>query len=133
MSREESGEAILAELRRGPRTTAELMEATGLSRNAVSCAIRRANAAGGLILNMRRPGGHGCGLYQLILDRNEPQLRRCRFPGCPTVLSRSNETPYCRRHLSDIAYLMVLLEVDALITSIMEEAQPSQLELLPRG
>lgn len=124
------GEVVLVELRRGPRTTPELMAATGLTRNAVGCAIRRAIADGNAIANSREPGGRHDGLYELVHDRTHPTTRRCAVLGCRTTLSASNATSYCRHHLPQAARTIAELELDLLIDTILDT---QQLELLLDG
>lgn len=115
--------AILSELRRGVRTTSELMEATGLSKAAVEASIRRERNSGHEIVNVRRPGGHGVGLYWLTYDRDDPGVRRCAAPDCGTVLSDSNRTRWCRRHLPAVAAVLYL-------EAMLDEVEHEQLELV---
>lgn len=120
--------AVISELGRGLRTTDELMAVTGLSRNAVSCALRNANAAGYRVFNHRRPGGHG--LYELQVDPERPELRRCAIPGCERPLSRSNATRYCRLHLPDVAYLLYLVRLSSILDELLgETSEEKQLQL----
>ena len=116
---------VLAELRRGPRTTSQLMAATGLSKNAVQCSVRRANRHGHDVANARVCGGHHEALYTLVFDRDNPGVRRCAAPGCGTVLSHSNGTRWCRRHLPGVA---LMLYVEQLLDGIGEVDE--QLELV---
>jgi hypothetical protein len=101
--------AVLEQLRRGPRTTGELALVTGLSRNAVECAIRAAGSAGHDIRNARGAGDRRGALYVLVLDAEHPGERRCHICGC--ILSDSNLTPFCRHHLP-LAALIALLEAE---------------------
>lgn len=115
-----STSAVLAELRRGPATTGQLCEATGLSRNAVGCAVRRARRSGERIVNVRGHGDRRGALYALL-----PNPRPvCAHEGCGTRLSASNATPYCRRHASAGA-------VDTLIAWLEQDIRDgAQIELL---
>lgn len=117
---------ILAELRRGPRTTSQLMAATGLSKNAVECSIRRADRHGHEIVNTRVRGGQHEALYWLTYDRDNPGVRRCAAPGCGTVLSHSNGTRWCRRHLPAVAAVLYL-------EAMLDEVEHEQLELAGVG
>ena len=94
--------AILAELAKGPRSTGQLAYAAGISRDGVNSAIRRLNQRGYVVANVRGPSGHLDGLYWLVPAR-EDTPRTCRMDGCETLLSRSNQTPYCRLHLPGAA------------------------------
>jgi len=120
--------AVIAELRRGPRTTGELVEATGMSRNAVACAIRRANEVGYVIVH-GRPGDRRGGVYRILLDACDPGDRYCAVPWCGRLLSDTNLTPYCRYHLPLEAF-RAQLELD-LATS--EPVNVDQLALLKVG
>ena len=126
--RGESCDLVLGELRRGPRTTAELAAATSLSLNAVSCAIRRARTAGCRITNVRVPGGHHCGLYVLDHDPAAPRRRPCAWTGCETLLSASNATIYCRQHLADVAYFAYLERLNEVLDELLG-GEAAQLEL----
>jgi len=109
-----SAEAVLDYLRTHDVTTsAEIAEATGLSRNAVELTVRRLNGAGYSIVNLHRQGGHTAALWQLQFDLDRAALRRvCAVDGCPTVLSRSNSTRYCRRHLYEQAWDELSRQID---------------------
>lgn len=124
-----SAERILDELHRGVRTTAELMDATGMTRNAVSCAIRRAQRDGCRIVNVRGVGGHRGGLYHLAHDPRRPRPRRCLMPGCETMLSASNATLYCREHLADVAYYVYLERLNEVLDELLG-AEQEQLEMV---
>lgn len=116
--------AVIAELRRGPRTTSQLTEATGLTKNAVQIAVRKANDRGYSIVNVRRRGGQHEGLYWLEHDHDRPGVRHCSAPGCGTVLSPSNGTKWCRSHLPGVA---LMLYVEQLLAEAMEEVPDDQL------
>lgn len=122
--------AVLEELRRGVRSTSELAEATGLTRNAVACAIRHAREHGYRIVNLRHTGGHHDGLYQLAHDPENPQPRVCAAPGCRTHLSASNPTPYCRPHLAQAAYLVYLERLSETLDELLGVSEHEQLAML---
>lgn len=109
--------AILAELRKGPRTTAEIMAITGGSRNAVLCSVRRLCQLGHDVRNVRAPGGRKHALFMLVADADAP--RTCSFDGCATRLSPSNKTAYCRVHQADVAYLIFLEALNAALDDIL--------------
>ena len=121
--------AVIAELRRGPRTTSQIREATGLSRNAVQLSIQGANERGHRVVNVRGRGGHRDGLYLLLHDGESAARRRCAFAGCPTLLSRSNLTDYCRSHLPLVAYYVQLQWLAAALDEITGEVDDEQLAL----
>ena len=123
-----SAERILDELHRGVRTTGELMSATGLTRNAISCAIRRAQREGCRIVNLRKAGDVRGGLYHLTHDPRRPRPRRCLWPGCKTLLSASNATLYCREHLADVAYFVYLERLNEVLDELLG-SEAAQLEL----
>lgn len=89
--------AILAELRRGPRTTGQLAMATGSTRAAVESAIRRLKRSQHRIVNVRGRGSPHGALYVLL------ESRTCAEPGCVTRLSASNRSGFCGAHLSAAA------------------------------
>lgn len=98
-----TADVILNELRRGERTTTELMEAAGVSRNACLCAIAGLNDGGHTILNVTLTGGHRDGRWRLTRDAERPAVRVCAVRGCGTFLSRYNASDYCLRHLHELA------------------------------
>lgn len=123
------GQEVVAHLRRGPQTTAQLMAQTGKSRNAVALAIHRANEAGNTVVNEYRVGGHGNGRYKLCFDVERPGRRVCVAPGCRTVLSASNGTVYCRRHLAEVAYLEYLRMLEEALDELLAPDE-NQLQLV---
>ena len=120
---------ILAELSRGVRTTSELAEASGLSRDAVNSTIRRLNEGPHEITNVRRVGGHSDGLYVLTYDPATSGPRVCHAPQCTTRLSRSNQTPYCRLHLAEVAVIVFLESICEYLDEQMGVSEHEQLEL----
>ena len=122
--------AVLEQLRRGVRSTSELAEAAGLSRNAVACAIRHAREHGYRIVNLRRPGGHRDGLYYLAHDPSHPRPRFCVAPGCRTQLSVSNPTPFCRPHLAQAAYLVYLERLSETLDELQGVSENELLDIL---
>lgn len=123
---------ILELLAAGPRTMRELAEACGYEAGDpagsryVRVAITRHNRRAprqDRIVNARKAGSHGGAIYML-------GARRCQHPGCITVLSDSNRTLYCRRHLVLHVSAIDLL-IDALTWDVGDEAEaPGQLSLL---
>ena len=97
---------VIEALRTGPATIPQLMMRTHLSADAVEARIRRANKRGHRIVNARRPGARG--IYWLQHDHDGSQERRCAAEGCETVLSESNGTAWCRRHLPGVALLIYI-------------------------
>ena len=112
---------LVAELRRGPATSAALAAEYGITRNAVSCAVDRANAEGYQIVNVR--GGSRIALYALMAEADAPRF--CAAPGCRTRLSHSNRTRWCRRHLPGVA---LALAVEAMLAEA-EEVGDEQLAI----
>lgn len=112
---------LVADLRHGPATSAALAEEYGVTRNAVSCAVARANADGYQVVNLR--GGRRIALYALMAEPGAPRF--CAAPGCSTRLSRSNRTRWCRRHLPGVA---LALAVEAMLAEA-EEVADEQLAL----
>lgn len=96
-----AAEALLEELRGAPyRSVLELVDATGLSPNAIECRVRRANRSGFHIVNLEGgPSGHRPAVYAL---KHEPGY--CHVSGCRIRLSPSNHTGYCRAHLPTVAF-----------------------------
>jgi DNA-binding Xre family transcriptional regulator len=117
----EVGHAVLAELRRRACTTADLMAATGMSRNAVGCTIRRARAAGYGIGNLCTTGSRNGALYRLVHDPLNPRGRRCVWLDCETLLSNSNPTAYCRIHQADLAYMATLERLCEVLDELIGE------------
>ena len=116
---------VLDAMRRrgGVATTAQIMADTGLSRRAVEASVRRANSSHHVVVNTRRRGL--LARYWLQHDHDHPGERRCAVEGCRTLLSASNETHWCRRHLPAVA-LLVLIE-STLDAEGGEENAPLQL------
>jgi len=124
-----TGQAILEALREGPKTTEQLMEAAGVSRNAVLCALYQLHGAGHRIGNATPRGGHSGGLYRLEYDREVPTQRSCIWPGCDEHLNRHNPGPMCLFHRRKVAgYFLACL--DASLDRILGGETYEQLELL---
>lgn len=125
-------QTIVHELERGPRPVRELAQACGLdpedvaARRCLSDQIRVLNHQGVRIHNALRRGSHGGAVY--VLGR-----RRCQHAGCITILSDSNQSIYCRRHLSlHVSYLDLLIEALTMdVGGEVEIEMPGQLSLLP--
>ena len=101
-----TAEIILEELRQGERTTTQLTELTGRTRNSILCAIAGLNdRPGTTILNVTLPGGHADGRWRLTQDAERRMLRVCSVPGCRTQLNRYNATDYCLIHRHELAAL----------------------------
>ena len=114
---------ILEELRSGPKTTSELVAATGGTRDAVRSAIAQLGRHGHVIVNDRPrqfypggllsgPGPHDDALYRLALDIEHPDKRTCFWVGCTRHLNRYNAGPWCEYHRGALARL-VLACIDA--------------------
>jgi hypothetical protein len=114
-----TGAVILEELRRGDRTTSELAAVTGASRNAIACAVRDISHGGHRVVNLRRRGGQHDALWHLAYDAAGTEDRACAVSGCTTLLSRTNPTPYCRRHLADAAYVTYLERLSAALDDLL--------------
>ena len=125
-----TGDVILAELRTGPRTTSELMEATGVSRNAVNCALYTLGATGYTIVNETPLGGCADGFYRLAFDREHPTHRSCEWPGCSISLNRYNPGPYCLGHRRGVARLMLACIDDRLAREEEVVVEHEQLALV---
>lgn len=120
-----TSQIILEELRQGPRTTSELVEATGVSRNAVLCSLWTLNRDGGYTIandvggEVREGrdgrlfdfaparGGHREGHFRLVFDPEHPTVRVCAWPGCSTHLNRYNPSAYCLGHRRGVARLFL--------------------------
>lgn len=111
--------AILTELRKGPRTTAEIMASVGISRNAVGMAVRRLKRLGYDVRNVRKPGGLTLALYALMHDADNPAPRACSWAGCETRLAPSNKTAYCRVHQADVAYYVYLEALNEVLDELL--------------
>jgi hypothetical protein len=108
-----TGAVILEQLRTGPKSTTEISEAAGVSRNAVLCGLYYLNHAGHTIINERPRGGHVEGVYRLAYDREIPGGdRTCLI--CPKKLGPGNPGPYCRYHRGLLARLVLRGLEDAL-------------------
>lgn len=122
-----TGAVILEQLRTGPKSTTELVEAAGVSRNAVLCSIWYLDHAGHTIVNERPRGGRADGLYRLAYDREIPGGdRTCLI--CPKRLGPGNPGPYCRYHRGLLARLL-LRGLDAALDRMTEAPDYEQLEL----
>ncbi len=100
-----TGVLVLAALREGPKTTTELIAATGSGRNAVLCSLYWLTRRGHHVENLRHRGGHDDGLYRLVYDREYPGRRSCSWPGCGKRLNRHNPGPYCLYHRGELVDL----------------------------
>lgn len=117
-------DAILAELRAGERTTSQLLDAAGVSRNAVLLQLAALNRSGYTIANVAGEdlvwltdgrlfvfssgrGGHHDARWRLVYDLEHPVVRVCNWPGCTIQLSRTNTGPYCRPHKLAVARLLL--------------------------
>lgn len=121
-----TGVVVLEQLRDGPKSTTELVEATGVTRNAILCALYYLDRAGHTIVNDRPRGGHSEGLYRLAYDREQPSERTCLW--CPKKLGPGNPGPYCRYHRGLLARL-VLRGLDDALDRMTEAPGYEQLEL----
>lgn len=117
-----TGALVLEQLRSGPKSTSELVEAAGVSRNAVLCSIWYLDRAGHAIVNDRPRGGRSEGLYRLTYDREQPAARTCLWPSCSKKLNHYNSGPYCLNHRAQLARLMLLC-LDAEIDRLLEVAE----------
>lgn len=140
-----TADVILSELRQGERTTSELMEAAGVTRNAVILALGGLNRSGYTIANVaagalceapgrlfdfsKGRGGHAEARWRLVYDREHPKVRVCAWQGCPTRLSHTNPGPYCRHHKGAVAR-MFLACLDAVLDHEVVTDDAEQLSLV---
>ncbi len=130
MTKPNTAALILAELRQGERTTAELMAAAGVSRNAVLCCLAGLRDHGYRITDAvaggrRHRGGHHDAIWRLAFDVERPAARTCAMPGCTTPLNRYNVSRYCLVHRHAVAARLI-----SWTTSVLQEEVTDLEELL---
>jgi biotin operon repressor len=113
-----TGHVVLEALREGPKTTGELAEAAGVSRNSVLCSIYYLAQSGYRIVNERPRGGDTEALYRIAYDREIPSAdRTCLI--CSRKLGPGNPGPYCRYDRRLMARLL-LMALDAALDRTAE-------------
>jgi biotin operon repressor len=113
-----TGTVVLEALREGPKTTGELAEAVGVSRNAILCSIYYLAQAGYQIVNERPRGAHVEGCYRIAYDLEVPSSdRTCLI--CGKTLGPGNPGPYCRYDRRVMARLL-LMALDAALDRMTE-------------
>lgn len=123
-----TGAVILEQLRAGPKSTTEMVEAAGVTRNAVLCSLYYLNRAGYRVVNERPRSGHVEGLYRIAYDRERPAERTCLW--CSKRLNRYNSGPYCLSHRAQLVRLL-LRSLDAKLDRLLEVAEEhEQLSLI---